>query len=263
MFNYFIYTILKAISRFLLKRFVNKQDESVFISQLPVTDATLALEALEKEVNHFILHVIEYSLNSFSINESINTHLPNHKNFSKKTVTEKYNYIKQLHGEMHGFCLKLQHNTTDKTESERIEQLISSIRNGMYAAKNIRDAQSDIAQMINSSNDVKYNFYQQAASRIIRFYQYIFTLLNKQKATTNLNDLSLAYNEVIQGYSKTLQSLYKEPLIHKINEIEISTLINFNREIYTSYKSILFSLKDYLLTHKEAEYFDGLPGFIR
>jgi len=56
--------------------------------------------------------------------------------------------------------------------------------------------------------------------------------------------------------------LYKESLANRVSEVGISTLINFNRELYTSFKSILFALKDYLLTSKEAEYFGAQPGFI-
>jgi phosphate:Na+ symporter len=48
----------------------------------------------------------------------------------------------------------------------------------------------------------------------------------------------------------------------KLNEMEISTVINFNREFYTSFKSIILALKDGVLTTKDAAYFDDLPGFI-
>jgi len=46
-------------------------------------------------------------------------------------------------------------------------------------------------------------------------------------------------------------------------ESEISTLVNFIREPYTAFKSILFALKDYLLNAQDADKFGELPGFIR
>jgi phosphate:Na+ symporter len=60
-----------------------------------------------------------------------------------------------------------------------------------------------------------------------------------------------------------LRQLYKDDLESRLNVTEISTLLNFNREIYTALKSYLFAIKDYLLTEKEGDYFDELPGFIR
>jgi phosphate:Na+ symporter len=48
-----------------------------------------------------------------------------------------------------------------------------------------------------------------------------------------------------------------------LSETEISTIINYNRELYSSYKSIILAAKDVLLTENEAESFDELPGSIR
>ena len=52
-------------------------------------------------------------------------------------------------------------------------------------------------------------------------------------------------------------------MAENVNEIEISTPINFNSERVTAFKSITFGIKGYLLDTNEAEYFDELPGFIR
>lgn len=257
------FPFLNLFGMFLLKCFSDKEDESFYISKVPVTDTDLALEALENETKQFINHVIDYSLESFNLKEGIEETHTVHKKFYNKTVTEKYDYIKQLHGEMHGFYLRLLNATSDKTETERLDQLISAIRNSMYAAKNIRDAQHDIVQMRNSSNDIKYSFYTQSREKLLNFYQRILTMLNKETRKNHFEELTAVYQSITTGYSETLQLLYKESLANRVSEMEISTLINFNRELHTSFKSILFGLKDYLLTVKEAEYFDALPGFIR
>lgn len=257
------FPFLNLFGKFLLKRFSDKEDESFYISKVPVTDTGLALEALENETKHFINHVIDYSLELFNLTEDIKANHPVFKNFQRKTVTEKYHYIKQLHGEMHGFYLRLLNVASDKRESERLNQLISAIRNNMYAAKNIRDAQHDIEQMRNSSNDIKYSFYMESREKLLNFYQRILTMLNKEKETNHFEELTAVYQSITTGYSETLHLFYKEALANRVSEMEISTLINFNRQLYTSFKSVLFGLKDYLLTPKEAEYFDALPGFIR
>ena len=133
----------------------------------------------------------------------------------------------------------------------------------MYAAKNISDAQKDIEQMHNSSNDIKYSFFTRAREKVLIFYKQIFTLLNKKAGTNCFAELMNLYQSITTGYPDTLHLLYRENLANRVNEIEISTLINFNRELYTCFKAVLFGLKDYLLTNKEAEFFDAQPGFIR
>ena len=185
------------------------------------------------------------------------------KEFNKKTVAEKYDYIKHLHGEIHGFYLKLQNATAEKKDSERLNQLISSIRNGMYAAKNIRDAQHDIEQMRNSSNDIKYDFYLESRQKLLSFSQRIMAMVNSKNQKKSFEELTNLYHSISTSYSETLQLLYKETLANRVSETEISTLINFNRQLYSYFKSLIFGVKDYLLTPVEGEYFDSLPGFIR
>ena len=71
------------------------------------------------------------------------------------------------------------------------------------------------------------------------------------------------YKETQDGYSISLRELYKQGLEKRLNESEISTLVNVNREAYTAFKSIIFSVKDIMLPPAEADQFDELPGFIR
>src|SRR5205814_6111850 len=135
--------------------------------------------------------------------------------------------------------------------------------NSMYAAKNIRDAQQDIVQLRNSANDVKYNFYLQLRERLLFFYQQVGQMLGDNSGKDTYRKLTELYQSVTKEYNEILQQLYKESFATGVSEIEITTLINFNREVSTSFKSIVFGLKDYLLTAEEAAYFDSLPGFIR
>jgi phosphate:Na+ symporter len=257
------FPFLKFLGRFLRRRFSGAEEESSYISAVSVADPESALQALEKETGAFLNYVIEYSLDTFDLKENVVADHSMHKSFHRKSITEKYDYIKQLHGEMHGYYLKLLNTAKDKPETERLEQLSSAIRNTMYAAKNIRDAQHDIRQMRNSSNDIKYSFYIQSKQKLLDFYRRISQMMNNNAGTDNFKELTSFYQSVTAGYSETLKLLYKENLANRVSEVEISTLINFNRELYTSFKSLLFGLKDYLLTTEEADYFDGLPGFIR
>lgn len=255
--------VLKILSRFLMKRFVNKEDEAIYISKVPVPDTEIAMEALENETRLLIDEVIDFSLDSFNLAGSIKPEMVIQKSFHRKPVSEKYEHIKKSHGEMHSFYLKLQNENLHKNETERLEQLIAAIRNTMYAAKNIHDARHDIEQVRNSSNDVKYGFYLRSKEKILNFYEQVQAMLSDDAGKNHFESLTALYRSVTSGYSDNLHLLYKESITNRVNEVEITTLINFNRELYTSFKSVLFGLKDYLLTTKEADYFDTLPGFIR
>jgi phosphate:Na+ symporter len=88
-------------------------------------------------------------------------------------------------------------------------------------------------------------------------------LLTNQSAENSFESLKNIYASITNGYTLALEQLYNDNLRQHLNEVEISTLLNFNREMYTGCKSLLFAVKDYLLDAEQAGHFDELPGFIR
>lgn len=145
---------------------------------------------------------------------------------------------------------------------EKLDRLISSVRNTMYAAKSIKDAIPDMEQLKNSSNDVKYNFYHQTRKSIAEFCEKVYHLTNA-KPDLHFEELTSLYHSVTSSYTNTLTQLYKENTAGQLGETEITTLLNFNREIFTAFKSFVFGVKDYLFNKEQSKYFEELPGFIR
>ena len=256
------YPLLEISGKFLEKRFAGKDDESLFISKVSTADGDLALDALEKETHNFIFHVLSFTVNAFD-NEYEVPETIRDKDFERKQVREKYEHIKNFYGDIHRFSVRFRNTLLHQQGLARLDQLISCIRNGMYAAKNIQDALHDIDQLRNSSNDVKYGFYKKNENRIVSFCKNVSTLLAKKGTDGNFNEVTGIYENIQKGYTENLQELYKEGMAKHLSQSEISTLINFNREMYTAYKSFVFAIKDFLLDHDEAKHFDELPGFIR
>lgn len=253
---------LKPFGSFLLKRFRNDEDELHVIQQVPLTNTEMALDTLAKQTRSFIRHVADYSLDSFSVSDKLAEPIKVHEKYGREGIAGKYLYLKHFHGELHRFSIRLQNTSTSGSESERLSQLISSIRNSMYAAKNIHDAQSDISQVSRSSNETKYQFFLQSREIMLSFYTEVLSLVPKYENVAPADKLVALHQSVTKGYTGRIEQLYRAGLAEKVNEEEISTLINFNREIYTSLKSMVISIKDLLLNPADAEYFDSLPGFI-
>ncbi len=257
------YPFLNIFGRFLERRYLQTSDETLFIHKVKPSDADLALTAVENEIHHFIFHAIDFARQAFDrpADELLNNELAMHP--KQKNYREYYDFLKHLHGYTHHFAVQLLNSgEINEDSTQRLQQLIAANRNTMYAAKNIKDAMPDINQLRNSSNDIKYRFYQFSASRVDDFCgQQVLLLAGNQ--TVSFEELKKLYKEITAGYSKVLQHLYKENLHAQLSEMEISTLLNFNRELYTAFKSLLFAAKDFLLNTADAAGFDELPGFIR
>jgi phosphate:Na+ symporter len=234
----------------------------MFIHKAATKEPSTALDALQHEAAHFIAIVCHYIQDCFEIDDRSGKEIRMNKKFLESDLSEKYEYVKSLHGEILSYCIQLQKTITDTEDSEELDRLVSSVRNAMYAAKSFKDALPDKEQLHNSSNEVKFAFYNQTKPEVENFCKSIQKLMKQDQKDAG-NSLTGIYRSVTSGYTKTLQHFYKEGTAEHVNETEISTMLNFNREIFTGFKSLVFAVKDYLLDKEQSKLFDDLPGFIR
>ncbi|HEX6849295.1 MAG TPA: Na/Pi symporter [Chitinophagaceae bacterium] len=256
------YPLLNVLGRFLENRFSVAEDETMFIHKVDVKEPSTALDAFDKESNHFIEVICHYALTCFEIPDTTQKELKLHKKYLESNILEKYDYIKFLYGEIHSYYIKLQKTTSNNEDVEKLNKLMSSARNAMYAAKSFKDSLPDKEQLQNSSNDIKYAFYKETRAGVEKFCKAVLDLI-KDSNPDGAKELITIYKSVTSGYTETLQHLYKDGTAGHVNETEITTLLNFNREIFTGFKSLVFALKDHLLDKDQSKEFDELPGFIR
>ncbi len=255
------YPFLNLIARFLEKRFVSNHKVTKFISKMPVTDVDVAITAMRNESRYYLQMVMQYSADVFEADgpQLFAEDFP--EQYLKGHISEKYDLIKQLHGDIYTYYISAQDLQHSRGQSKELDRLMSAVRNGMYVAKSMKDAAPDIMQLKNSGNEIKYNFYKSSLQKAFELLPGMAALLTRDNPESVFEDLAAVQKSVQESYTTTLQELYAQPV--KLSEIEISTIINFNREMYTAYKSLIFSFKDLLLNEEEAKYFDVLPGFIR
>ncbi|MBL7851188.1 MAG: hypothetical protein JNN04_09820, partial [Cyclobacteriaceae bacterium] len=179
------------------------------------------------------------------------------------SILEKYDYLKLVYGEIHTYFIGMDKETLSPAERERAEQIISAVRNSMFSAKSTKDSYADIEQLRNSSSNIKYQYYLDTRRRVEAFDQSLTTALSAPAPSNSFEAMVTVYNQVHQGYTEELKRLYQLEAHHQLTEVDISTLINFNREFFACYKAMVWAVKDYLLEKDQASYFAELPGFIR
>lgn len=256
------FPFLNMLGRLLEKSFKTENDTS-FIHKVNISDTDLAMEALERETNHFIFYISQLAFTAFEKAVPALYNTTSNKDFESKSVMAKYEYIKKLYGGINEYCVQLRSGLADQESTARLEQLVAASRNAMYAAKSLKDALPDIEQLRNSSNNIKYDLYTSTGSHVADFYTRLLTIFIAGNTSDHLERLTGLYASIQEEYKQSLQELYKKAGTRQLSEIEFSTVMNFNRELYSSFKSAVFAAKDYLLDSKNGDYFDELPGFIR
>ena len=69
------------------------------------------------------------------------------------------------------------------------------------------------------------------------------------------------FARIQDNYSSSLNNFYKEAQNAPILNLDLTTALNFNRELFTSNKAMLMAVKDFLLEEKEANDFNEIPVY--
>ncbi|HRM13228.1 MAG TPA: hypothetical protein PLV47_09785 [Flavobacterium sp.] len=128
----------------------------------------------------------------------------------------------------------------------------------MHAVKSVKDIGTNILDLKNSSKDIKYNFFLHHKKEIENLYLQLNAILLQDKKT-NFEELQNIFNTIQSNYSSALNNFYTEVQKTAIEDIDITTVINFNRELFTSNKAILMAIKEIVLDEKLANDFNEIP----
>lgn len=251
---------LGTFAQFLTTRFFSAKPKTQFINTIDAAKTEQAMGAMEKESVSFINYIVDYIIGSFEKTVEMDSE---GKKLMERTSGERYVAIKERYGAMHRYILQIRKQASAEQRA-RLDQLTSTVRNAMYAAKSMRDISADMRQLQNSSNDTKYRFYLNTAEQVPSFYRSILLLVNGRRDDPgNIKKLAKIFKDILQNYQSSLQTLYSESTTRDISEVEIATLLNSNREIYSSYKSFFYGVLDLLLRPEDTVQFQKEPGFIR
>ena len=263
---FFFLPFIDQFARFLERFFKDSNgNTAAFIKHATIAEPITALDLFRRETNFFIHNSMLFNLELFKIDthemqtNSNYTEINEKRKFFDKTPEEKYDFLKQLQGELQLFYLQLRPKLQTQQYSE-LNQLISSVRSSMHAVKSIKDIGSNISNLSHSSKDIKYNFFIHHKKETETLYKALNTYLNDQKSVS-FDDLQHIYNNIQINYATALNNFYAEAQNTAIEDIDITTIINFNRELFTSNKALLMAVKDFLLKEKLAEDFNELSVY--
>ncbi len=251
----------------LLEKFFKQTDASAaaFIAHADSEEPETALDLFRRETAWFIHNSMVLNLQQFEINTKELEEHPDYKTlnearkFSKKTAEEKYEFLKQLQGELQAFYLDLRPKSAGEQNAE-LNQLISSVRSCMHGVKSVKDISSNINNLKHSSKDIKFDFFMHHQKETEQLYADLNAFMSGKKSVS-FDNLQAVNNTIQNNYTSALNSFYKEAQQAAIEDMDITTAINFNRELFTSNKAMLMAVKDFLLEEKEAKDFNELPVY--
>ena len=250
-----------------LERFFKDSDGSTaaFIGHASVNEPETALDLFRRETKYFIHNSMLFNLELFKINTTSlekNTDykdINEKRNFFSKTEEEKYEFLKQLQGELQAFYVALRTKLEGEKQAE-LNQLISAVRSSMHSVKSVKDIGTNITNLRHSSKEIKYNFFIHHKKETENLYVQLNAFLCDDKKAS-FEELQTIFDSIQNNYSTALNDFYSEAQQAPIENLDITTIINFNRELFTSNKAMLMAVKEMILDEKQAEFFNEIPKY--
>lgn len=257
------YPFINQFANFLNNRFTSDDDRAgLFIHESTVEVPETALEALRKETSHLVSLVLKLWGIAF-LEKFDETSPPGGMQFFKvkKSFHDHYFQIKRLHGEIINFYGDLQKQPLSESESSKLSRIITATGNALHAAKDIKDIENDLSLFRKSGNNtlnLLYEFFNDTSiSMIAKFRQ----MLNSEVNDEGFEELGKLMIDIQKNYDKLLEMVYDHSNRKHLEEEEIATVLNVNRELYSSNKAIIRALKDFKLSPEQAAQFENLPPF--
>ncbi len=171
-----------------------------------------------------------------------------------------YAEIKQLEGEILRYSLALQAEPLQAEESERLSQIMPSIRNAVQAAKNMKDARGDLELFRGSVKDRFHAYSSQFREAAREFYEALDALKKADIPALRFEALVEIKSTAESIHRRMRHRIYGEVSRGDLSEVEISTLLNVNREILIANQCLISALADALLNRESVSDFASIPA---
>jgi len=237
----------------LLEKFFRNDDASfaAFIGNASEAEPQTALDLFKLETKYFIHNSMLLNLEQLDINSNfmqgnnLFKTINERKKFIEKNTEEKYEFLKLLQGELQAFYFLLRQKLSNEQLTE-LNQMISAVRHSMYSAKSMKDIKSNISNLEHSSKEIKFNILLSTKHQTETLYHFLIFLHHNKENPTWLK-LQEAHFTIENNYSHALSELYRNPQTAFLQDIDLTTIINFNRELLSSNKAVINAIKELVL----------------
>jgi phosphate:Na+ symporter len=259
--------LIPLLSKWLDRRF--REEETPLLRHIKASDAAVAEAALEnitRETWRLIDQAAALNQATFDLPPDATFYDSLDDRNGVAVFSQEFDYdrcyaeIKQLEGEILKHAVALQSAPLEAQESERLSQIIPSIRNAVHAAKSMKDVYGDLELFRGSVNDRFNAYYGQFREAAREFYEALDTLRTPDIPALRFESLIELKNKSESVHERMHRRIYDEVSRGELSEVEISTLLNVNRELFVASQSLISALADALLNTESAGDFASIPA---
>ena len=257
---------LNLFSKFLGTLFGGRKGEHISYLSLPFTDhPSVAPDEYYQEAKLIFSKCLSLHRDLLGIHGEVLSSgiLSSIKDIFKEQVIieQDYEKLKHIEGELLEHFTRLNQSEFSAKEWDQISKSLKSVRELVQAAKSMKDVTHNFNEFNESADDIIHMQYKRIQNNWLKFENEILRISKIRVAKTTFTELQRSMNLAYKEY-KIMDAYYLGELKRGIlNDTEVSTLINVERQIRSSKKSIIRALANLELESKQIDEFEYSPEF--
>lgn len=261
-----ILPFIKKFTLFLRKIIPDKKTEyGLDIEKIESNVWDIGILAMKWDTIRLIKRIFRYNMNVFNIDEQkileekfeINKVFGQEKWFDDSILDQEYKNIKAIEEKIIKYWLDIK-NMLNQDENIVLNDIYNIIWNAVYSAKYMKDVRLNVRNTQESENEFIHKKYDEFRMVLIWLYKWISQIIDGSDNKEIFDKILESIEYIKSNDAKFLSSISKELLSQKMDEFELSWLININRYIYLSSISIIYAVRDLFLDENEKKFLEKL-----
>jgi len=261
-----MFPFIKKFAYFLKKLIPDKKTEyGLDIEKIEWNVVDIGILAMKKDTIRLIKRVFRYNMNIFDIDEQrilenryeLTRVLELEKDFDWDVLDQEYKNIKTIEEKIIKYWLGIK-EMLDQPQNFTVNDIYNIVWNIVYSAKYMKDIRFNVQNIQESENEFIHKKYGEFRRNLVNLYKWISQIIDWVDNKNILEQIVESIWYIKNNDSNFLSSISKEALSQKIDEFELSGLININRYLYLSAISIISAVSDLFLDKNEKKFFDKI-----
>lgn len=244
----------------------DERQEARYLGEVGHGVSEAAIDAVKRETSLLIARALRLCMAAFEPALAKPSGLPPVRHLrgmtqmQTATFEELYAATKTLEGELLEFTIRLQADPLPQNDSERLAQLLTAAREAMHCAKAIKDIRHNLQDLSQAGDARLQDYAALSRSTMSNFLDDAHALRATEDQPVEFSGLADMLRRIEVRHTTFHEQVYADVREDRVDERQVSTLLNVNRELLTAQRSLTLALGGYHLERSQVEELERLTS---
>ncbi|MDA1075013.1 MAG: Na/Pi symporter [Proteobacteria bacterium] len=177
----------------------------------------------------------------------------------QSSFTASYQTTKRLEGEILAFTVDAQGFELDPDQTYRIDRCQRTVREAVHSSKSLKDVEADLRNFDLADHSVLARYGQRFRDVFTEFYLTLFGMRDSDEKVLVLDDFIRLSQLAHRVHDEMHLAIYADIRTDSLDEGDISSLLNTNRELFVSARALISAIAIYVLPAEQLDALETLP----